>query len=183
MRKALVVGINHYPFFGELNGCVDDAYSVKSVLERNSDGTLNFDVELLTGTGPNAQVSRSDLKDRVVELFKDDSDIALLYFAGHGHIESTGGYLVASDSRRGDEALALGEVIALANASKARNKIVILDSCHSGAAGAPPNDPRTAGLSEGLTILTASTAEQYAMEGSTGGVFTTLLIDALSGPP
>jgi hypothetical protein len=142
---------------------------------------VNFDVELLTGTGPKHPVLRSDLKDHIVELFDGDSEIALFYFAGHGHIEATGGYLLASDSKRGDEGVALGEVLTLANDSKARNKIVVLDSCHSGVAGAPPDDPRIARLSEGLTILTASTAEQYAKEDGDGGVFTTLFVDALNG--
>jgi hypothetical protein len=36
-------------------------------------------------------------------------------------------------------------------------------------------------LTEGLTILTASTAEQYASETNGSGVFTTLFVDALSG--
>ena len=42
-------------------------------------------------------------------------------------------------------------------------------------------NPGLAELSEGLTILTASTAEQYATEESGGGVFTGLLVDALNG--
>src|SRR5207247_7484317 len=41
--------------------------------------------------------------------------------------------------------------------------------------------PHPAEPSEGLTILTASTAEQYATEQNGGGVFTTLLVDALAG--
>ncbi|MEI9999064.1 MAG: hypothetical protein WDO13_07790 [Verrucomicrobiota bacterium] len=36
-------------------------------------------------------------------------------------------------------------------------------------------------LSEGLTILTASTAQQYASEQNGSGVFTTLFVDALNG--
>jgi restriction endonuclease len=52
MRKALVVGIDFYAQANNLSGCVHDAYEVKSVLERNSDGTVNFDVKLVTGTGP-----------------------------------------------------------------------------------------------------------------------------------
>ena len=181
MRKALVVGINYYAHGAGLYGCVDDAHSVNSVLERHSDGTVNFDVEMLTGTGPNDPVHRSNLKDHVTELFCDDCEIALFYFAGHGHIEATGGYLLASDSNRGDEGIALGEMLALANESKASNKIIILDSCHSGLAGAPAANPHIAQLSEGLTILTASTAEQYAKEDGDGGVFTTLFVDALNG--
>ena len=44
MRKALIVGIDYYQNVSQLYGCVNDSYSVKSVLERNSDGTLNFDI-------------------------------------------------------------------------------------------------------------------------------------------
>ena len=138
MRKALVVGINHYEHGKPLYGCVDDAHQVKAVLERHGDGTVNFDVRLFTGTSPTDVVRRADLKDHIKELFKDDSEIALFYFAGHGHIEATGGYLLASDSARGDEGVSLGDVLTYANESKAKNKIILLDSCHSGIAGAVP---------------------------------------------
>lgn len=181
MRKALVVGINYYAHGSPLFGCVDDAHSVKTILERHGDGTVNFDVRLFTGTGPTDAVSRSDLKDYIAELFRDDSDIALFYFAGHGHIEATGGYLLASDSSRGDEGVSLADVLVYANSSKAKNKIIVLDSCHSGIAGTPPSGSQDAVLSEGLTILTASTKDQYATEQDGGGLFTTLLVDALSG--
>ena len=36
-------------------------------------------------------------------------------------------------------------------------------------------------MSEGLTVLTASTAQQYATEENGSGIFTTLLVDALNG--
>ena len=181
MRIALIVGINHYEHGGSLYGCVDDAHAVQAVLARHGDGSVNFDCKMFTGTGPTDRVERSLLKDRVEELFKAQADIALFYFAGHGHIEATGGYLLATDSRRGDEGLSLSEVLALANKSPARNKIIILDSCHSGIAGTPPVAGELASLSEGLTILTASAADQYATEENGRGVFTTLLVDALHG--
>src|SRR6266478_6981581 len=160
MRKALVVGIDYYAHISGLHGCVADAHAVKSVLERNSDGTVNFGVKMFSGIGPNDVISRSDLKELVRELFAGDSDTALFYFAGHGYVEATGGYLLASDCRTGDDGLPLGEVLTLANASKTRNKIIVLDSCHSGVAGASPSMPQTSELSEGMTILTASTADQ-----------------------
>jgi hypothetical protein len=181
MRKALVVGINHYQHGSPLFGCVDDAHSVKAILERDGDGSVNFDVQLLTGTGPTDMVSRSQLRDYIEKLFEGDSEIALFFFAGHGHIEATGGYILASDSRRGDEGVSLGDVLVFANQSKAKNKIILLDSCHSGIAGTPPANGQNAMLSEGITILTASTAEQYATEENGKGVFTTLLVDALNG--
>ncbi len=182
MRKALVVGINHYRHGPALFGCVDDAHSVKAVLDRHSDGSVNFDVKLLTGTGPTDEVSRAMLKESLAALFADDSEIALFYFAGHGHIETTGGYLLASDSQSGDEGLPLNDVLTFANSSKARNRVIVLDSCHSGIAAAQPTSKQSAELTEGTTILTASTADQYATEENGGGVFTTLFVDAMNGP-
>ena len=113
MRIALIVGINHYEHGGSLYGCVDDAHAVQAVLARHGDGSVNFDCKMFTGTGPTDRVERSLLKDRIEELFKAQADIALFYFAGHGHIEATGGYLLATDSRRGDEGLSLSEVLPL----------------------------------------------------------------------
>jgi hypothetical protein len=181
MRKALIVGINYYEHGPELYGCVDDAYAVKSVLERNSDGTVNFGVKLLSGAGPTDKVLRSDLKEHIKDLFSGDCETALFYFSGHGHIEETGGYLIASDAKTGDEGIPLAEVITLANQSSARNRIIVLDSCHSGIAGASPSVPTSSELKEGITILTASTADQYASEKNGAGVFTSLFVDALNG--
>lgn len=181
MRKALVVGINYYAHASSLYGCVDDAHAVKTVLERNSDGTVNFGVKLLSGTGPSDMVLRAVLRQHIQELFSGECETALFYFAGHGHIEATGGYLIASDAEAGHEGIPLGDVLVFANQSAARNRIIVLDSCHSGIAGASPSAPTSAELKEGTTILTASAADQYASEENGAGVFTTLFIDALNG--
>lgn len=180
MRKALVVGNNYYENIGSLHGCVNDAYGVKGMLERDADGSVNFSVKLMTSNGPGDDVPRDVLREAIQELFSDDSDVALLYFAGHGYIETTGGYLCPSDTKSGNDGIPLSEIMTWANQSKAKNKIIVLDSCHSGAAGTNPMTPM-AELSEGVTILTASTAEQYATEENGSGVFTNLLIDALNG--
>lgn len=180
MRKALVIGIDYYANTPSLYGCVNDAHEVKNVLEQHSGGSVNFGVKLLTATNAASAVSRADLKDCVRDLFADDNEIALFYFAGHGYIETTGGYLCGSDSLRGDDGLSLSDVIALANTSKARNRAIILDSCHSGIAGTPPGQ-QTAEIAEGMTILTASTEDQYASEEQGSGVFTALFVDALNG--
>lgn len=181
MRIALIVGVNYYDHGSSLYGCVNDAHSVKSVLERHDGGAVNFDCKLMTSTSSTEKVNRGELKDQIEELFKADAEVALFYFAGHGHIEATGGYLLATDSSRGDEGVSLSEILTFANSSPAKNKIIILDSCHSGIAGTPPAGGQLASLSEGLTILTASTQEQYATEENGRGVFTMLLVDALNG--
>lgn len=181
MRKALIVGINYYEHGPALYGCVDDAHEVKAVLARNDGGGVNFDCKLLTGTGPTDSVSRNQLKDLIADLFGSEAEIALFYFAGHGHIDATGGYLLTSDSGRGDEGVSLTDILTLANKSPAKNKVIVLDSCHSGIAGSPPNGNGGAVLVEGVTILTASTKDQYATEENGRGVFTTLFVDGLNG--
>lgn len=184
MRKALIVGIDHYVHISPLSGCVNDAQAIRMVLERHADGTVNFVTpRLLTGTGPTDLVGRADLKDAVRELFAGDSDIALFYFAGHGFIDDTGGFLCGSDCKTGDDGFSLSELMAIAASSQAKNKVIILDSCHSGVTGNRMVAPKMAEIHEGMTILTASTADQYAMEvpGGGAGVFTTLFVDALGG--
>ena len=75
----------------------------------------------------------------------------------------------------------LAEIMSLANDSPARNKIIILDSCHSGALGDSHTNKQISEIAENMTILTASTKGQYAAEQNGGGLFTGLLIDALGG--
>jgi Caspase domain len=181
MRKALVIGIDYYKSIPCLTGAVNDAYSVKAMLDRHADGSVNFGVRLMAGTGPHDVVERHQLKGAIRELFAYDGEVALLYFAGHGYLETTGGYLCAGDCKTGDDGVPLTEIMTLANESKAQSKVILLDSCHSGIAGNRPSQAAMAEISEGVSILTASTAEQYAKEESGAGVFTSLLVDALSG--
>lgn len=181
MRKALVIGIDHYSNVSRLQGCVNDAYAVKNVLERHGDGSPNFGVNTMVASDSSSGIDRKQLKDMVVELFKDDADIALFYFSGHGYIESTGGYLITSECKDGDDGFSMDELLSIANASSAKNKVVILDCCHSGIAGNPTFAQDKSFLSEGVTILTASAKDQYSIESGGSGVFTTLFVDALNG--
>lgn len=182
MRKALIVGIDYYGSIQSLHGAANDAYNVKSVLDRHADGTTNFtQPKLMVATCPDTAVTRAELREAVQELFRDKVDIALLYFSGHGYIDSAGGFLCASDCVDGHDGLALAEVMTFASQSPAENKIIILDCCHSGGAGSNPIAPAFAEIKDGVTILTASTAKQYSMESNGSGVYTNLLVDALSG--
>lgn len=181
MRKALIVGIDYYESIKSLHGCVNDAYAVKTVLDRHSDGTKNFDTQIEIATGPNNTLPRKQLKNKVEDLFKDKSDIALFYFSGHGYIESTGGYLITSECEDGDDGFSMNELLIIANNSPARNKIIILDCCHSGMLGKSSQIEDKSILSEGLTILTASSETQYALEENDSGIFTTLFVDAMNG--
>jgi len=119
MRKALVVGINYYENGSELYGCVNDAHEIKNVLERNSDGTVNFSVKLLTAPGTSDLIKQANLRQQIKDLFAGESETALFYFAGHGHIEETGGYIITSDSIESGDGIPLSDVITWANNSDA----------------------------------------------------------------
>lgn len=181
MKKALIVGIDYYKNHSSLKGCVNDAHAMYRVLERDGNGSINFGTKLLTATGEKDQVSKHPLKKQIKELFKDESEIALFYFSGHGHLESTGGYLMTSECDEGDDGMPMNELLNFVNKSPAKNKVVILDCCHSGIVGTHSITENTAILSKGVTILAASSADQYASEKNGSGVFTTLLVDALNG--
>lgn len=181
MRKALVVGVDYYISVSPLHGCVNDSFAVKAMLDRHADGSVNFGVKHLTATGSGDPVGRGELRQAIENLFAGDGEISLFYFAGHGHIEATGGYLCSSDVKTGNDGVPLAEIMTMANQSKIRNRVIILDSCYSGVAGGGALQQNVAEISDGVTILTASTAEQYATEENGAGVFTSLLVDALGG--
>lgn len=180
-RRATVVGINYYKSIRRLHGCVQDAKTVAAILERHGDGTKNFDVELLTVENIKTAIARKKLKNEVADLFSRKYEIALFYFAGHGYIDSIGGFLLTSESSYGDDGLSMTELMTMVNASPASNKIIILDCCHSGYMGMAAASDTRAALNEGVTILTASDKDQYAKEENGSGLFTNLFVDALNG--
>ena len=179
MRRALIVGIDNYPM-APLDGCVNDAKAIKTVLETHGDGSPNFQARLMTS--PSGEVTKPELREAIEKLFATDCDIALLYFSGHGFVGTADGYIVTEDFKRYDEGIAMTEILALANGSPVKNKVIILDSCYSGNMGTPKiQEGSVAQLSEGLTVLTASRDSEVAMEQGGGGVFTQLVVAALQG--
>lgn len=176
MRKALIVGIDNYPT-SPLRGCVNDASAFSSIIEKNGDGSPNFSVRLKTEVS-----TKADLKTLIKELFEGDSDISLFYFSGHGVLNEVGGYIATPDYKTNDEGVSMDEILKIANDSKAKDKIIILDCCHSGAFGSPAlSGGVSAQINEGVVVLTASRDSQSAIEVNGHGVFTNLLLDALQG--
>lgn len=183
MRRALCVGIDHYPF-GTLRGCASDAERLATLLAKHEDGRPNF--ECRTMVAPNGAgtdiVTRVKLKQAVEQLFKDKADLALLYFSGHGTENNLGGYLVTQDAKVDDEGLSMTDVLKMAYESRADEVVVLLDCCHSGHMGnAPSKNNEVALLREGISIVTASRGEQPSVEVGGGGLFTSLVVDALEG--
>jgi hypothetical protein len=183
MRRALCVGVDHYSF-GSLHGCVSDAERLASLLSKHQDGTPNFECKKLVAPHPGAVdiVTRAKLKQAVEQLFKDKAEVALLHFSGHGTENNLGGYLVTQDAKSYDEGLSMGDVLKMANDSKADEVVVLLDCCHSGHMGQIPAISNSASLlREGVSIITASRGDQPSVEVGGGGLFTSLVLDALEG--
>ncbi len=176
MRKALVVGINNYPN-ASLAGCINDASAFGAIMGTHGNGDPNFAVRLCTDVP-----TKGKLTELLQELFKGDSEVALFYFSGHGFENDLGAYLVTPDAAKLDVGVSMADLLVMANNSKATNKVIILDCCHSGAAGTSMiTGGVTTSINKGVTILTASKSDEFAMEVNGHGVFTNLLIDALQG--
>ncbi len=175
MRKALVVGINNYPSC-PLKGCINDASAFSSIIETNGDGSPNFDVRVVNDVS-----TKSELRGLIKELFSGYSDTSLFYFSGHGIFNDLGGYIVTPDFKKDDEGISMDELLTIANDSKSKDKIIILDCCYSGALGSPKTANGKTHIAEGISILTASRDNEPSLEVNGHGVFTNLLLDALQG--
>jgi len=175
MRKALIIGINDYPN-ARLDSCISDASAFANVIGTHSDGSPNFGVRLET----NVQ-KKSELNNLIIELFQGKNDVALLYFSGHGALDETGGYIVTPDYEKNDVGISMDYILNLVNQSETKDKIIILDCCHSGQMGSPKTSYGTSQIKEGVTILTASRDVESAIEVNGHGLFTNLLLGALQG--
>ena len=176
MRRVLIIGNDEYKKATTLHGCVNDATSLARILERNGDGTPNFGVKQLNN------ITTKEIKENVKELFNGDSvDTCLLYFSGHGCSNNIDGYIVGTDGEEYVEGMSMTEILKLANQSKIKNKIIVLDCCFSGNMGNPTYSNQECAINDGITILTACGKKEYATEKNGMGVFTSLLIDSLNG--
>ena len=180
MRRALLVGINDYPT-SPLNGCINDANRMQEVFATHENDDQNFSCKMLLSNKYN--VTRGLLKEQIKKLFNhNDGDTTLLYFSGHGATTDAGTYLVTQDAKPNDEGVSLMEIVALANNSKAKEVIIILDCCHAGGAGNSIDlGERKIILREGVSILAASTEDQYSYEKNGSGVFTSIIYHAMQG--
>jgi hypothetical protein len=76
----------------------------------------------------------------------------------------------------------MSNILKLANESKAREVVILLDCCFSGLLGNPPAIDNTKVLiREGVSILTSGRGDQVSVESDGSGVFTSLVVDALEG--
>ncbi|EGU0149836.1 caspase family protein [Vibrio parahaemolyticus] len=183
MRKALFLGINDYSYINSLAGCNSDAIEMASVLKRHASGSPNFHSKVFT-TAEN-ELGKRFIEDSIKDLFSGVSDVALLYFAGHGAFDESlnEGTLIPQDYRSSGDGVRVSDILMWAEqATEIQNKIIILDCCEAGGAGEMRQlRGGSSVISDGITILTACRKNEYAQECSGHGVFTKLLLQALHG--
>lgn len=181
MKKALLIGINSYPAGNELNGCVEDIHQLAAALKNNGDGSPNFDVRMLEDIQTSAEAMKA-----IEQLFKDNgTETALLYFSGHGYVNTTGAEIVMPhDIEFGTQyytGIQMTSIMDVVNKSTIRNKVIILDCCHSGNMGKYRLNETSSILKPGVSILTACREDEYAEEAGGHGLFTEQLCNALNG--
>lgn len=145
MRDALIVGINNYQFLPSLRAPTHDAEAVAQILESYGDFRVTRLPEAIEEgrprVGARSPVSLQALEASLVRLFKPKGrnipHTALFYFSGHGLQKDAGiqeGYLALSDANpaQGFYGLSLFWLRRLLQESPVRQRIVLLDCCHSG---------------------------------------------------
>lgn len=181
MKRALLLGIDHYDNFAGLGGCANDAAALHPLLARNEDDSPNLDCRLVTARDSSSRLTRDHLLELVDELLGPGCDFALLYFAGHGAPVHSDVALATSDGSATTPGITFAEVVVRIGHSTVNEVIVILDCCFSGGAttiSALGN--QLANLRSGLSVLTASRNDQVSMESATGrGLFSSYLEGAL----
>lgn len=177
MRALLTIGIDNYPGGLKLKGRAEQAEEFANLMAENEDGSENFQVKV-----EKSIYSVSELSLSLRNFFAKEGETAIVYFTGHGLNNDAGSYLVTPDYTAGNEGVSMDSILRMVNRSRYRNKIVILDCCHSGAFGASVNsDALSAEISNGTAILSASTDYEKAYLVNGKGIFTNLLLDALKG--
>ena len=191
-RRALLVGINHYDHMRSLSWCIDDVLAMRQVLEFHENHDPNFSCRTLLGSEPapdapesppgRERVTFNRLRLALEELFAFD-EMVLFYFSGHGYQADNGVYLVTQDGIGVLPGILLNDILEMANVSPAREVLLIIDSCYSGALGEPDQarDIANLYLRPGVTLLAAAKSNQQAIEQAGRGLFTQLVIGALKG--
>lgn len=195
IKRALLIGIDHYPREHRLFGAASDAQRMAEVLshhehksQKGEKGRANFETSLLTSVS-HAPVTTKKMSEAIKTLFAHEADSVLFYFAGHSYFNETlsKGYFVPQNMPDGDDGVSFEFLMNLANNAYPRVKstTIIIDSCNSGAVGegyASQHDMIPSTIGTGVTILTSSDKRDLSDENNiSGGFFTSIIADALEG--
>ena len=197
-RWAILIGINGYhESLGPLKYSVNDCRRLAEVLTTGDDAFQADHVLILADDEaderrPTYANIHSWLASWLAQPGEDDT--VLVFFAGHGREMDGKCYLVPGDATLQTihvTGIPVPYIQELLNRCKARQKVLILDACHSGAGrdvstmAAPMMDALSSG--KGIYTLTSCDVDEASHEWDekNQGVFSYYLAEALSGscPP
>jgi tetratricopeptide (TPR) repeat protein len=193
---ALIVGISNYknlPAKSQLEFPERDADAVYSILISNEGGNFHAEnVHRLTGANATLGNLKRELEVWLPSVAQPD-DRVVIYFAGHGFVKDGRAYLAPYDLNpdnipgTGYPMDTLGNVAG--SRIKAKWKVLLTDSCHSGAitpdADAQQYNKSLLDLSRSMFSLTASRDRERSFEsaswGGGHGIFTYYVVKGLEG--
>lgn len=194
-RDALVVGVNSYQYLPGLNTPAQDAEAIAHCLHSDGDFRVYRLPEIIQDGAPRVGkktlVTLAELETALVRLFKPKGNniphTALFYFSGHGLQKDIGiqeGYLATSDTNpsAGFYGLSLFWLRRLLQESPVRQRVILLDCCHSGELlNYLEADPGAHSGTDRL-FMAASREYEVAYESLTGkySVFTQALLEGLN---
>jgi len=192
-KIALLIGVSEYePGLDGLPSAVNDVTAMQQVLTNPEIGEFAADAVTVL-----QNPSRQAMEDAIYTLFANRAkdDLVLLYFSGHGVVDDGGEFYFASRFSRKEQgrlvpttAVAARSVRDWLEQSRSQYKVIILDSCFSGAfaKGVKAKDSGSVNPEQflggkGTAILTASNSTQYALaqEGFDLSVYTHYLVEGI----
>jgi uncharacterized caspase-like protein/ABC-type branched-subunit amino acid transport system substrate-binding protein len=200
MKKiALLIGVSEYRTgFTPLPSALKDVDAMYSVLVDKERGEF-LEEHIICLKNPD----RQSMEDAIHRLFNDrqKDDLVLFYFSGHGIKDIKNKLYLGTNITEKDSNGSLIPTSAVdattlhdrMEMSKSQRKVIILDSCYSGAIvqGMTAKDDGTVRLEnylggEGRAILTSSTATEYSFgaevtkHGNTGlSIYTRYLVEGI----
>ncbi len=190
-RTALLVGIDHYRHYPDLGVCANDAIAVGNALRLGDYQS----VDLITDHD-DGEIENNTLVKGLNEAAARETDLLLFYFSGHGNTVAGESYLVMPKSDKNNLAktgVPLSEIKRIFQKSRARSKVIVIDSCHAGAdfvikGEEPPSMPleyieHLYLDAKGWAVMASCERSQksYVWIENKRSVFTHFLLEALSG--
>ena len=202
-KYALVVGINEYENkaqgISSLRYAVGDARSVyQALVDPRRGGFRPENVTLLTDDSPEkpTNIAIGKALNRLVTSTRE-GDLVLVFFSGHGYEEQGRAYLLPANAdleALDQSAIERDAFVRQIDRLAAKKVIVVLDACHSGGVnrggkGAGKDAALSAKYyenftgSQGRAFIASSGGGELSWEDEDKGhgVFTSALVDALSG--
>lgn len=186
-RIGAVIGISEYIHQSDLEGAAKDARATAEMLR-----TLGFDEVLELYDGDATREAILDLLGNKLQRKTTSEDLAFVFFAGHGTTETLPngekrGYLVPHEGKTQDAyttGISMELIRDLSNRLPAKHVYYAMDACYSGslAVSRGQGTPSAPGRRiQAVQMLTAGTEGQQAIEKGGRGVFTTYLLQGMSG--